>query len=365
MKIVIYLNHPAHFHLFKNVWQGLEDNGHKIIILCKKKDILDELLKAHGVKYLNVLSHGRGDSRFSMILSIVKRGIRLINIIRKEKPDLIIGTAFELAHIGKLLKIPFISVNEDDAAMIPLWSKYSYPWASLILSPISCDNSEWNNKSVKYDSYHELAYLHPNNFKPQRRIVEKHLGDKVKDFVIIRFAKLNAHHDKGISGIDTDLAQKIISIAEVHCDVYITSERELEPQFEKYRININPLDIHHILAFAKLYIGDSQTMAAEAAVLGTPSVRFNDFVGKLGYLEELEHKYGLTKGIKTSEPDILLETVKCYFSESNLKDIFSKRKEKMLADKIDLASFLVWFIENYPKSIKMMDSNLSNKSNFK
>ncbi len=35
-------------------------------------------------------------------------------------------------------------------------------------------------------------------------------------------------------------------------------------------------------------------MIAEAAVLGTPSIRFNDFVGKLGYLEDLEHKYGLT-----------------------------------------------------------------------
>ena len=50
--------------------------------------------------------------------------------------------------------------------------------------------------------------------------------------------------------------------------IYITSERPLEPQFEKYRIKINPLDMHHVMAFASLYIGDSQTMAAEAGVLG-------------------------------------------------------------------------------------------------
>ena len=36
------------------------------------------------------------------------------------------------------------------------------------------------------------------------------------------------------------------------------------------------------VAFASLYIGDSQTMAAEAGVLGVPFVRFNDFVGRLG-----------------------------------------------------------------------------------
>ena len=88
----------------------------------------------------------------------------------------------------------------------------------------------------------------------------------------------------------------------------------MEPQFEKYRINFgvpketnecvsngesggpeyslskrgfvtrtsapNATDMHHVMAFASLYIGDSQTMAAEAGVLGVPFVRFNDFVGR-------------------------------------------------------------------------------------
>ena len=55
-----------------------------------------------------------------------------------------------------------------------------------------------------------------------------------------------------------------------------------------------------------LYIGDSQTMAAETAVLGIPSIRFNNFVSKLGYLEELEKTYGLTFGIKQGESKKLL-----------------------------------------------------------
>ena len=61
--------------------------------------------------------------------------------------------------------------------------------------------------------------------------------------------------------------------------------------------------MHHIMAFAKMYIGDSQTMAAEAGVLGTPFVRFNDFVGRIGYLRELEDVYNLGYGVKT--PDIV------------------------------------------------------------
>ena len=41
-------------------------------------------------------------------------------------------------------------------------------------------------------------------------------------------------------------------------------------------------------------------MAAEAGVLGVPFVRFNDFVGRIGYLNELENDYELGYGIKAS-----------------------------------------------------------------
>ena len=37
-------------------------------------------------------------------------------------------------------------------------------------------------------------------------------------------------------------------------------------------------------------------------------------------------------------------------STPNLKKEWQKRRERMLADKIDYAKFLTWFIENYPES---------------
>ena len=125
-------------------------------------------------------------------------------------------------------------------------------------------------------------------------------GKVLSPFFIMRFASLNAHHDSGIKGINTEIAQRLIDILAPHGSIYITSERPLEPQFEKYRIRINPLDMHHVMAFASLYIGDSQTMAAEAGVLGVPFVRFNDFVGRIGYLRELEDVYRLGFGVHAS-----------------------------------------------------------------
>ena len=125
------------------------------------------------------------------------------------------------------------------------------------------------------------------------------------------------------------------------------------------------------MVFASLYIGDSQTMAAEAGVLGVPFVRFNDFVGRIGYLRELEDIYELGYGIhatplaadspirhadglaQPSGVEELYKRVETLVSmpSAERKATFAARREKMLSDKIDCAKFLTWFIENYPQSV--------------
>ncbi|GAB6147243.1 DUF354 domain-containing protein [Desulfocicer niacini] len=353
MHCVIYLGHPAHFHLFKNTIKHLEKNGHNVSVLIKKKDILEDLLIRSNIRFENILPEGRKDHKVGIALGMLKRDLRLFTFSLANRPDLLVGTSIEIGHVGTMLKIPSINVNEDDAAAVPLYSKISYPWCTHILSPQVCNNGKWEDKSIKYEGYHELAYLHPNHFTPSRDLVETYFGTK-EPYFLIRFAKLTAHHDVGVKGISNTLARKIIEILSPKGRVYITSERELSPEFEPYRMAINPLDIHHVMAFASLYIGDSQTMAAEAGVLGTPFVRFNDFVGRIGYLAELEDKYGLGYGIKPDNPEKLLSVVKDLADTANLKQGFSRRRQKMLDEKIDTARFMTWFIENYPKSVDTM-----------
>ena len=234
--------------------------------------------------------------------------------------------------------------------------------------------------TVHYPSYHELAYLHPNHFTPDPSVVQGYGIDTTKPYFILRFASLNAHHDDGIKGINTEVAQNLVDILSPHGQIYITSERELEPQFEPYRIRINPLDMHHVMAFASLYIGDSQTMAAEAGVLGTPFVRFNDFVGRIGYLRELEDVYQLGYGIHASplteespirrndgslQPsgtEALYSAVEALVAmpANERQTLFHSRRKQMLSEKIDYAKYLTWFIENYPSSAKQTKENQEN-----
>jgi predicted glycosyltransferase len=363
MKYLFYFGHPAHFHLFKNVITRLKINGHTNYILIKKKDVLENLVKKSGNQYVNILPRGRKDNTFAIASGLLIRDARVFAFCLKNRPDIMIGTSAEITHIGRLLKIPSINVNEDDVDAVSLFAKLGYPWADTILVPECCRTGKWHHKTVNYRGYHELAYLHPKCFVPNKEIISSAMDVK-RPYFVIRFAKLTAYHDKGKTGITGNVAQKLIKLIKPNGNIYITSERRLEPEFEKYRITIDPSDIHHALYYAKMFIGDSQTMTAESAVLGTPAIRFNDFVGKLGYLEELELQHGLTYGINASEPDKLYQKIDELLNICNLKEEWERRRQKMLRQKIDVAEFLVWFLENYPTSRHIMKTNPDYQNNF-
>lgn len=365
-RIAIFLGHPAHFHLFKNTAATLVERGVDVLFLIKRKDIVEQLVVESGYNYVIVRKKERTRSgKLGLIGSLIRMDLNVAKTLLHYKPQLLVGTY--TPFLSKWTGVPVISCNEDDAAVVPRFAKMSYPYASDILTPEVCDNGKWNGKSIKYASYHELAYLHPNNFKPDKQVVEKYFSTE-KPYFIIRFAKLSAHHDSGIKGIDITMAMRLIKILRPHGDIYITSERLLEPQLEPYRIKIDPIDMHHVMAFSSFYIGDSQTMAAEAGVLGVPFVRYNDFVGRIGYLNELENVYHLGVGIKASEncsEERLYKAVEEIISMPDRKEEWQARRQRMLSEKIDYASFLTWFIENYPESSKTMKENPSFQYRFK
>ena len=181
----------------------------------------------------------------------------------------------------------------------------------------------------------------------------------------MRFNVFKAHHDVGIRGLNINQKLKLIELLEPYGRIFITTERDIEPELKKYQMPISPEKIHSLLYYATMLVGDSQTMTSEAAVLGTPAIRCNDFVGRISYLEEEEHKYGLTYGFKPEDFDKMIVKIIKLLKTQNLKQEWQKRRQKMLSDKIDPTSFMVWFVENYPESAKIMKENPDYQYNFK
>ena len=338
LNILFYLSHPAHFHLFKNVISSLIKSNYNISVLIKQKDVLEDLIKESDIKYKNIMTKERKDNIFFVGFGLLNQGYRLLKFCYKKKIDVIIGTSPAVSHVGFILRKRSIIVNEDDAAVVPLLAKIAYPFATSIVSPDVCDNGNWENKSKKYKGYHELAYLHPSYFTPNKSIVHKYFNNE-ESYFIIRFSKLGAHHDRGIEGINDKIAFKLVKKLKSHGKIIITSERKIHSSLEKYRMVFNPKHMHDIMAFASLYIGDSQTMAAEAGVLGIPFIRFNDFVGKIGYLNDLENNYKLGFGIKSGNPEKFIECLDSVLNLKNRKYIFRKRRDLMLNEKIDVVKY--------------------------
>jgi len=349
---LFFLGHPAHYHLFRFTMEELRLQGHRVTVMIKSKDILVNLLDAAGINYINVLPQGRRDGIFGIVEGILKKAKALNQFCKNDRPHLMLGTSAEIAWIGKLQKIPSLVFNEDDVDIVKTFARIVYPFATHIVSPEATDNKRWKRKTITYPGYQKLAYLHPNRFSPNREILDSYFSSK-RPYSILRFAKLNAHHDIGAQGFTSDTVRETIRIMKQYGDVYITSERELEAEFEQYRLQINPLDIHHVIYYAQLYAGDSQSMAVEAAMLGTPSVRFSSFSGKIRVLEELEHTYKLTFGILPSENEKLYSIINELLSNPTTASTFSERRDFMLSKMIDVTSFILELTSQFGRAQKL------------
>ena len=370
-KILFAINHPAHYHLFKNCAKILESRGFKVLFTIKSKDVLENLLVEDRIEYVNILKtviKRKAGSKISIYFSsgieLLLKNFGLFKILIKFKPNIMFGCETAMTQVGRLMNIPNFIFNEDDWNSQPEYCFPTYPFATALFSPQSCKAGRWEKKKIAYKSLHELAYLHPKYFKPDINKV-KHLFRGKKRYYLLRFVNLTASHDVNAKGISYENTMKIIEKLKDKGEIYITSERPLEKELEKYRISINPIDIHHALYFADLVIADSQTMTAEAAVLGTASVRLSNWKGILTYLDDLEDLYQLTYGFKVDKTDEFIEKIDELLKIENIKVLFQERVKKLYSSSIDLTAFMVWFADNYPESKKAINNNINFQNKFK
>jgi predicted glycosyltransferase len=358
MRIVVDIGHPAHVHLFKNfVWE-MEKRGHEILITASKKDVSIQLLDAYGFDYIPLGSYGF--SLVRKIMNIPVMDLRMYRAVKSFKPDIFVGMAsVRAAHVSKLMRKTSITFQDTEPGIRQdkiLYGRFT----DAILTP-SCFKEDLGEKQIRYDGCHELAYLHPNYFKPNPAVLDELGLNRDDTFIILRFVAWRSPHEVGKHS--TINKKELVRKLEKYGQVFITSEGELEKGLESYKIKVSPEKLHDLLYYASLYIGEGATLATEAAVLGTPSIYVSSLVGTMGNFIELEQKYGLI--FNYNDSDKAIEKAVELIQQSNLKEEWQKKREKLLKDKIDVTAFMVWFIENYPESFKAMKKNPEIQYRFK
>ena len=83
MNVGLFVGHPAHYHYLKFVAKNLAERGHNVHFVVKKKDILEDLMKEAGLDY-TLIRENRGDSKLSLINSVLQMERKGLNQIREE-----------------------------------------------------------------------------------------------------------------------------------------------------------------------------------------------------------------------------------------------------------------------------------------
>jgi predicted glycosyltransferase len=338
MNVLIDIGHPAHVHLFKNLIWHLKSRGDTVFVAARNKDIVVDLLNHYQIEH-EVLSTSR-KKLLGLFSELVKRNLKLIRMNKKYDFDLALGTSVSIAHLTALCGVPSYNFNEDDDDYIPLYTFITYPFTTKIINPEGLIHHRWTSKRVFYPSYHELAYLHPDHFQADIDVV-KHYDLVPQKYIIVRLSALAAHHDLTAAGISKKMEDQIADLAK---DYRIIYSREVTKENR-----IKPWDMHHVLAYAKMLISDSQSMSIEAAVLGVPSVRLSSFVGRSSVLENLEHKYNLTFGYSPGDEVGFLSKITELLTRDNLSAEWQQKKERLLNDKVDFNQWMINYIESIEK----------------
>jgi len=362
MKIVVDIGHPAHVHVMKNFIHAMEKKGHEVLITATSKDVAIGLLERYGLPHHNLGQPG--NTLLSKMLFLPVSDYRMLRTVRSFRPDFFLGVgSIRAAQVAWLLRKPSIVFEDTEHSMEQI--RLYLPFVSAVCTPSSFLR-DLGEKQIRYRGTHELAYLHPACFQPDPSVLDE-LGVGTSDpFFILRLAAFTATHDTRSEHFRRDYLPLLVKKLDREGKILISAEMQVDSSLQQYLFPLPPDRYHHALAYARLYIGESSTSAEEAAVLGTPALNFerilvdgvpHTFAEYSGVLAELQDRYDLVSCFHNEEA--LLERLDGLLAQdiSRVREEWKGKRDRLLAEKINVTRFMVWLVEKYPESVQAMKAD--------
>ncbi len=333
MNILFSINHPAHVHFFRNSIEILNKGNHNVWVTARDKEITVPLLRHYNIDYILLSKQKKG--YVNSLKEYFSHQYNLFKILKDKRIKLVLSIGGLFSSLSTwALGIPSIGFTDTEHA----WFQHflTYPFLAILYTP-ACYLSYMGKKQVRYQGYHELAYLHPKYYQSDDSFIDKMGINKNEKYILLRFVSWQATHDIGQGGLSLEIKRKLISELSISARVFITSEEKLDDEFQPYQINIDPWDIHHVIENATLLITEGATMASEGAILGTPTIYINSL--KLGYIEEQCSKYKLVYSFR-DEDHVLSKAIEL-INNNSTKNQWLKRRENLLRDKTDVTELIL------------------------
>lgn len=342
LKVLFDIQHPAQVHLFKHTIWELQRRGHQTLIASRRKELTTDLLDAYDIKHVVLSTRGR---RLPGLLGeLLVREVRLSSLARSFRPDVVVSRfSPPAAHAAWISRSKALLVHDTHLSP-PLFRRFVHgvtlPFVDRLYTPPGFDLGLTAGRHRILD-FQELSYLHPDYFQPDRSVLEAHGVDPDRPYAVVRLAAWDAYHDVGHGGLSSVTIDEVLSLLSEYGPVYVSSETRLPPEVDARPIPVPPHLVHHLLYYATVYVGDSGTMATEAAVLGTPAVRITTRAGPddENVFRELEDRYGLL--FSFADEQAALAKLRAFFTDAPDRESWRARRDRLVADQPDVTATLV------------------------
>jgi uncharacterized protein len=338
MRILIDILHPAHVHFFRNFHHEMAERGHELCITVRDKDRSVELLRELGLPHQQISAQRDG----GLAMEMVQRTRRLLKVMRAFRPDVLTGIMGpSIAVAGRLQRVPAVVFYDTEFAVQT--NRFVYPLAHSVCTP-DCYQGRVRGRHVRYAGYHELAYLHPKRFRPDPRRLSAFGVDPREPYALLRFVSWQASHDRRERGLSIAQKRHLIDVLQSRgVRVLISSESPLPPSLTGLEVKGPVGQIHHLLAHARLCVGESATMSSEAAVLGVPAV-FIATTGR-GYTDDEERRYGLVRHFTEDQFEQAVAAIEKLCAGA-WRELGQAAQQRLLREKIDVTGWMVDYFES-------------------
>jgi uncharacterized protein len=367
MRYLFYFVHPAKFHLFRRTINELKNLGHQVDICINAKDMLEDLVKSEGWEYTCLFPNGRRIKGLHTYLNAIVNSLVTIYRLAKftysrKRYDLYI-TDDLLTILGRIKNIPTFMFTDDDLSAVPETSVL-LSTAKYVLCPNVIDIERYGKKKIGFDGYKALGHLHPNTFTYKPELLLPELQNDEKLF-FIRCVSATSTHDVGKKGMDDELLHKIIDRLKDKGRIMISAQREIPTSLRKYVLNIDKKQVAQYMKRATMFIGDSNSMCYESAVLGIPAIEVDEWYSDFTSFAELNEKYGLMFGYSPKDRENVFNKIDEIIENTESdKDYYLKKQEFLLSEKVDLSAFMINLFGEFPGSIKTLMNDPSFQKSF-
>lgn len=335
MRYLIFTNTPAHVHLYRNLVAALESDGQEVLVLGRDYACTKDLLEYYDMPY--EIYGPQGTDFRSLVTNLPRQLAGILRRARDYDPDVIFGRTAYAAYAGVLTGTkPVLVLDSQPSYTGPMvFSRF----ARAAITP-KAFNRVLGSHHYTFDGLTEVAYLHPDVYSPDPTVRDDLGVDPDEQYAIVRFNAFDALHDVGTDGNTQVDRRRLLERLSDHATVFVSDEGgHLDfDDVPAREYDLHPGRIHDALAEADLLVADTGTMVTEAALLGTPAVRFVDeSEPTMGEFEELERN-GIA--VQHTDFDEVLDSCVRLIEDDSATERWEELRDRYLEGKPNVTNLL-------------------------